>query len=135
MKQALATAKTRVSESSSNTVADREPAPRAGGGGGGGGGMPDLASLASMMGGMGGGGGGGMPDLASLMQNPQMMQMYVLFFLLFFPSYPHPSCIRVTLTPSLQNSPRLQTDIQGTADDAERWPRQDDAKPKHQANG
>jgi small glutamine-rich tetratricopeptide repeat-containing protein alpha len=82
MKQALATAKTRVSESSSNTVADREPAPRAGGGGGGGGGgMPDLASLASMMGGMGGGGGGGMPDLASLMQNPQMMQMYVSFFL------------------------------------------------------
>lgn len=82
MKQALATAKTRVSESSSNTVADREPAPRAGGGGGGGGGgMPDLASLASMMGGMGGGGGGGgMPDLASLMQNPQMMQMYVLLF-------------------------------------------------------
>jgi small glutamine-rich tetratricopeptide repeat-containing protein alpha len=80
MKQALATAKARVSESSSNTVADREPAPRAGGGGGGGG-MPDLASLASMMGGMGGGGGGGgMPDLASLMQNPQMMQMYVLFF-------------------------------------------------------
>jgi small glutamine-rich tetratricopeptide repeat-containing protein alpha len=80
MKQALATAKARVSESSSNTVADREPAPRAGGAGGGGGGMPDLASLASMMGGMGGGGGGGMPDLASLMQNPQMMQMYVLLF-------------------------------------------------------
>jgi len=92
MKQALATAKTRVSESSSNTVADREPAPRAGGGGGGGG-MPDLASLASMMGGMGGGGGGGgMPDLASLMQNPQMMQMYVLFFpsLLLSSPFPYP---------------------------------------------
>jgi hypothetical protein len=38
--------------------------------------MPDLAGLASMMGGMGGG-GGGMPDLASMMRNPQMMQMYV----------------------------------------------------------
>jgi small glutamine-rich tetratricopeptide repeat-containing protein alpha len=97
MKQALATAKARVSESSSNTVADREPAPRAGGGGGGGG-MPDLASLASMMGGMGGGGGGGMPDLASLMQNPQMMQMYVLFFSFSFLlpfTLTHPS-IRVT---------------------------------------
>jgi small glutamine-rich tetratricopeptide repeat-containing protein alpha len=88
MKQALATAKTRVSESSSNTVADREPAPRAGGAGGGGGGMPDLASLASMMGGMGGGGGGGMPDLASLMQNPQMMQMYVLLFSFSFSFLP-----------------------------------------------
>ena len=85
MKAALATAKARVSESSSNTVADREPAARSGGAGGGGGagGMPDLASLASMMGGMGGG-GGGMPDLASLMQNPQMMQMYV--FPCSFPS-------------------------------------------------
>jgi len=90
MKQALATAKTRVSESSSNTVADREPTPRAGGGGGGGG-MPDLASLASMMGGMGGGGGGGMPDLASLMQNPQMMQMYVSILI------PYPSHIRSLL--------------------------------------
>ena len=91
MKAALATAKTRVAESSSNTVADREPAPRSGGGGGGGaGGMPDLASLASMMGGMGGG-GGGMPDLASLMQNPQMMQMYVSILI------PYPSHIRSLL--------------------------------------
>lgn len=38
------------------------------------GGMPDLSSLASMLGG-GGGGGGGMPDLGSLMQNPMMRQM------------------------------------------------------------
>lgn len=38
------------------------------------GGMPDLSSLASMLGG-GGGGGGGMPDLAGLMQNPMMRQM------------------------------------------------------------
>jgi small glutamine-rich tetratricopeptide repeat-containing protein alpha len=101
MKQALATAKARVSESSSNTVADREPAPRAGGGGGGGGGMPDLASLASMMGGMGGGGGGGgMPDLASLMQNPQMMQMYVLLFSFSF-----------SFLPSLFPSPRLSSSL------------------------
>ena len=38
------------------------------------------SALAGLMGGMGGGGrggGGGMPDLASLMNNPQMMQMYV----------------------------------------------------------
>ncbi|KAL6155963.1 Small glutamine-rich tetratricopeptide repeat-containing protein 2 [Exserohilum turcicum] len=37
-----------------------------------GGGMPDLSSLAGML---GGGGGGGMPDLAGLMQNPMMRQM------------------------------------------------------------
>jgi small glutamine-rich tetratricopeptide repeat-containing protein alpha len=77
MKAALATANTRLSESSSNSVADREPAAGGAGRGAGGGGMPDLAGLASMMGGLGGG-GGGMPDLASLMQNPQMMQMYVI---------------------------------------------------------
>lgn len=35
------------------------------------GGMPDLSSLAGMM----GGGGGGMPDMSKLMQNPQMMSM------------------------------------------------------------
>lgn len=44
------------------------------GGPGAAGGMPDLSSLASMLGG-GGGGGGGMPDLAGLMQNPMMRQM------------------------------------------------------------
>ena len=41
----------------------------------GGGGMPDLAGLASMLGGGGGAGGGGMPDLSSIMQNPMMRQM------------------------------------------------------------
>jgi small glutamine-rich tetratricopeptide repeat-containing protein alpha len=51
------------------TGAARSASPSAGGGGG----MPDLAGLASMLG--GGGGGGGMPDLASLMQNPMMRQM------------------------------------------------------------
>jgi small glutamine-rich tetratricopeptide repeat-containing protein alpha len=40
------------------------------------GGMPDLAGLASMLGGgAGGAGGGGMPDLSSIMQNPMMRQM------------------------------------------------------------
>ncbi len=39
---------------------------------GGAGGMPDLSSLAGMM---GGGGGGGMPDMASLMKNPELMSM------------------------------------------------------------
>lgn len=38
------------------------------------GGMPDLSSLASMLGG-GGGGGGGMPDLGSMMSNPMFANM------------------------------------------------------------
>ena len=99
MKSALATANARLAETSSNSVADREPSSGAGGGGAGAGGMPDMAGLASMLGGMGGGGGrggaggmpdmaglasmlggmggggGGMPDIASMMRNPQMMQM------------------------------------------------------------
>ncbi|RMJ23015.1 hypothetical protein PHISP_06102 [Aspergillus sp. HF37] len=37
--------------------------------------MPDLSSLASMLGGGGGGGGGGMPDLGSLMSNPMFSNM------------------------------------------------------------
>jgi len=41
-------------------------------GGGDGGGMPDMSSLASMMGGMGAGGGGGMADM---LKNPDMMAM------------------------------------------------------------
>lgn len=73
MKNSLATAKSRADDQKSNAVSDREP--RSGGGAGAGaGGMPDLSSLAGLMGGLGGG-GGGMPDIASLMQNPQMMQM------------------------------------------------------------
>jgi len=126
MKAALSTAKSRVSESSS--VADREPSAGgggpdlasmmrgmggggAGGGGGGAGGMPDLAGLASMMGGLGGG-GGGMPDLASLMQNPQMMQMYVSLsllpssFLLVVP-YPSNAFPAIPLSSSLQYNPML----------------------------
>nr|XP_019046436.1 cytoplasmic protein [Kwoniella bestiolae CBS 10118]OCF25366.1 cytoplasmic protein [Kwoniella bestiolae CBS 10118] len=74
MKTALATAKSKLAESSTNSVADREP-PSGGAGAGGAGGMPDLSSLASMLGGAGGGNGGGMPDLASMMRNPQLMAM------------------------------------------------------------
>ena len=50
------------------TAAARSTSPSAGAGGG----MPDLASLAGML---GGGGGGGMPDLSGIMQNPMMRQM------------------------------------------------------------
>ncbi|PWW75677.1 TPR-like protein [Tuber magnatum] len=39
------------------------------------GGMPDLSSLAGMLGGAGGRGGGGMPDLNSIMSNPMVAQM------------------------------------------------------------
>ncbi|OJJ83437.1 putative Hsc70 cochaperone (SGT) [Aspergillus glaucus CBS 516.65] len=45
------------------------------GAGAGAGGMPDLSSLASMLGGGGGGGGGGMPDLGSMMNNPMFANM------------------------------------------------------------
>lgn len=41
----------------------------------GGGGMPDLAGLASMLGGGRGGGGGGMPDFSSIMNNPMFASM------------------------------------------------------------
>jgi small glutamine-rich tetratricopeptide repeat-containing protein alpha len=73
MRKGYETAKKKVEEEGGDVGAPRG-AP--GGGGGGGGGMPDLSSLASMLGGGGGGGGGGgMPDLAGLMQNPMMRQM------------------------------------------------------------
>lgn len=71
MKKGFETAKRRVEEESGTDVAtevEQETA-RSGGGGG----MPDLSSLAGMLG--GGGGGGGMPDLGSIMQNPMMRQM------------------------------------------------------------
>lgn len=72
MKASLAQAKKKRDESSP-TYDDRSTsqAPPAAGG------MPDLAGLASMMGGLGGGGGGGMPDIAAMMRNPQMMEMCV----------------------------------------------------------
>ncbi|PUU80343.1 hypothetical protein B9Z19DRAFT_1079579 [Tuber borchii] len=49
---------------------------RGAGGAGGAGGMPDLSSLAGMLGGAGAPlGGGGMPDLSSIMNNPMFAQM------------------------------------------------------------
>jgi len=42
---------------------------------GAGGGMPDLSSLAGMLGGGRGGAGGGMPDLSSMMSNPMFASM------------------------------------------------------------
>lgn len=68
MKKGLATAKERVEEEEraggDAGEEDISSSPR-GAAAGGAGGMPDLGSLASMLGG-GGGGGGGMPDLSSI---------------------------------------------------------------------
>ncbi|OJI97554.1 hypothetical protein ASPVEDRAFT_36977 [Aspergillus versicolor CBS 583.65] len=78
MKRGLETSKKKIEEASrgpeppADTVDDAPGASR----GGGGGGMPDLSSLASMLGGGGGaGGGGGMPDLGSMMNNPMFASM------------------------------------------------------------
>ena len=81
MKKGYETAKRKVEESSGDDVGARD----AGGMASGAGGMPDLASLASMLGGGGrgggagaggeGGGGGGMPDLAGIMNNPMFANM------------------------------------------------------------
>jgi len=73
MKKGYQTAKSRCEEEGTST-ADVTSDPRSGPGGAGAGGMPDLSSLAGMLGG-GGGGAGGMPDLGALMQNPMMRQM------------------------------------------------------------
>lgn len=72
MSGSLATAKSRLAEqSASSSTRAAQPGVGGTGPGAGAGGMPDLSSLAGLM----GGGSGGMPDLASLMQNPQMMAM------------------------------------------------------------
>jgi len=83
MKKGFETAKKRVEEEGGSVGEEEEEeeeaeagargAPGAGAGAGAGG-MPDLAGLASMLGG-GGGGGGGMPDLASMMNNPMLRNM------------------------------------------------------------
>jgi len=72
MKKGYQTAKSRCEEEGTST-SDVSSDPRSGPGGAGAGGMPDLSSLAGMLG--GGGGAGGMPDLGALMQNPMMRQM------------------------------------------------------------
>ncbi|KAF2272543.1 TPR-like protein [Westerdykella ornata] len=70
MRKGYETAKRKYEEESGNAAASESPREGAGGAGG----MPDLSSLASMLGG-GAGGSGGMPDLAQMMNNPMMRQM------------------------------------------------------------
>ena len=77
MKRGLETTKRKIAEVSSGSEPPADAVDEAPGAsrGGGGGGMPDLSSLASMLGGGGGGGGGGMPDLSSIMSNPMFASM------------------------------------------------------------
>lgn len=74
MRKGLGTAKKRIEEMENK---DNEPPAEdvddAAGATRGAGGMPDLSSLASMLG--GGAGGGGMPDLSSIMSNPMFASM------------------------------------------------------------
>ncbi|KAJ5160454.1 Small glutamine-rich tetratricopeptide repeat-containing protein 2 [Penicillium canariense] len=74
MKRGLETSTKKIEEASRDSeppAEDLDTAPGASRGGGGG--MPDLSSLASMLG--GGGGGGGMPDMSSIMSNPMFASM------------------------------------------------------------
>lgn len=67
MRRALETAKKKLQESEpseTNVPETSRESPSSG--------MPDLSSLASMLGGGGGSGGGGMPDLSSIMNNPML---------------------------------------------------------------
>ncbi|KAI2628301.1 small glutamine-rich tetratricopeptide repeat-containing protein 2-like protein [Xylaria nigripes] len=75
MKKGYETAKRRVEELEAEERDSSNPAPRSTGAAAGG--MPDLSSLASMIGGggSGGSGGGGMPDLSSIMNNPMFASM------------------------------------------------------------
>jgi small glutamine-rich tetratricopeptide repeat-containing protein alpha len=70
MRKGYETAKKKFEEEGGDVGTTDRGAP-----GGGAGGMPDLGSLASMLGGGGGGGAGGMPDFAAMMNNPMMRQM------------------------------------------------------------
>lgn len=70
MRRALETAKKKLQESEpseTNVPETSRESPSSG--------MPDLSSLASMLGGGGGSGGGGMPDLSSIMNNPMLSGM------------------------------------------------------------
>ncbi|KAJ6004256.1 hypothetical protein N7499_000325 [Penicillium canescens] len=74
MKRGLETSTRKLEEASRTSEPpseDVDTAPGASRGGG----MPDLSSLASMLGGGGGGGAGGMPDLGSMMNNPMFASM------------------------------------------------------------
>ncbi|KAL0936296.1 hsc70 cochaperone [Colletotrichum truncatum] len=73
MKKGYETAKRRVEELERDEVDMPRSSPGAGAGAGG---MPDLSSLASMLGGGGAGGGaGGMPDFSQIMNNPMFASM------------------------------------------------------------
>ncbi|KAF7719321.1 Tetratricopeptide repeat-containing protein [Penicillium ucsense] len=74
MKRGLETCKKKIEEGSRSTEPPAEDLDTASGASRGAGGMPDLSSLASMLGG-GAGGGGGMPDLSSIMNNPMFASM------------------------------------------------------------
>ncbi|WYZ42688.1 hypothetical protein EsH8_VI_000387 [Colletotrichum jinshuiense] len=75
MKKGFETAKRRVEEMEVEEADLPRSSPGIGGGGAGGG-MPDLSSLASMLGGGGGAGGaGGMPDFSQIMSNPMFASM------------------------------------------------------------
>ncbi|CAK39844.1 small glutamine-rich tetratricopeptide repeat-containing protein 2 [Aspergillus awamori] len=73
MKRGLETTKRKIEEAKRSTEPPADAVDDAAGASRGGGGMPDLSSLASMLG--GGGGGGGMPDLSSIMSNPMFASM------------------------------------------------------------
>ena len=74
MKRGLETSTRKLEEASRTSEPPSEDVDTAPGASRGGGGMPDLSSLASMLGG-GGGGAGGMPDLGSMMNNPMFASM------------------------------------------------------------
>lgn len=74
MKRGLETCNKKIEEASRATEPPAEDLDTAPGASRGAGGMPDLSSLASMLGG-GAGGGGGMPDLGSMMNNPMFASM------------------------------------------------------------
>ncbi|EFQ36429.1 tetratricopeptide [Colletotrichum graminicola] len=75
MKKGFETAKRRVEEMQLEEADLPRQSPGTSGGSSGGG-MPDLSSLASMLGGGGaGGGGGGMPDFSQIMNNPMFASM------------------------------------------------------------
>lgn len=74
MKRGLETSKRKLEEASRGAEPPSEAVDDASGASRGAGGMPDLSSLASMLGG-GGGGGGGMPDFSAMMNNPMFANM------------------------------------------------------------
>jgi len=74
MRRGLETATRKIEEASRGSEPPTEELDTAPGASRGAGGMPDLSSLAGLMGGMGGG-GGGMPDLSSIMSNPMFANM------------------------------------------------------------